>query len=263
MGVGDLAVGIDQRAEFQRSIQNTNSGIEFSAQVLNYGFWPSCISLNNLTLPSKMSECINEYTSWHKKRHEQRKISWTYSLGNATVKASFGKKIYDLQVSTLQAVALDAFNDGNTLTFQDLADVLNLDDDILMPLMHSLSCCKHKVIRKIPANTKIHKTDRFVANSRFISNNRKIRIPMASLDTRERDNKRVQEDRGMAIDATIVRIMKARKSLLHQQLHAEVLSQLAFFKPEPRFVKRRIEALIDREYLERSSENNNMYTYLA
>merc|ERR1712232_1454517 len=129
-----------------------------------------------------------------------------------------------------------------------------------MPLMHSLSCYKHKIIRKTPINNKIHKTDRFVANSRFVSNNRKIRIPMASLDTRERDNKRVQEDRGLAIDATIVRIMRARKTLLHQQLHAEVLSQLSFFKPEPRFVKRRIEALIEREYVERSSENNNIYT---
>jgi cullin 1 len=57
--------------------------------------------------------------------------------------------------------------------------------------------------------------------------------------------------------------MKARKTLSHQQLVAEVLSQLAFFKPQPRVIKKRIEALIDREYLERSSENNQQYNYLA
>lgn len=260
--MNDLAVGVDQRTEFQSAMNNDKPDIDFSAQVLNYGFWPSCINVD-LTLPPQMKECVDIYTSWHKRRHEQRKISWMYSLGNATVKATFGKKSYDLQLTTLQAVALDALNEGKTVTLNDLADALNLEEEILMPLMHSLSCCKHKVVRKIPASNKIQKSDKFVANVKFSSNNRKIRIPMASLESRDRDSKRVQEDRAMAIEATIVRIMKARKTLLHQQLQAEVLSQLAFFKPEPRIVKRRIEALIEREYLERSAENSNVYNYLA
>ena len=44
---------------------------------------------------------------------------------------------------------------------------------------------------------------------------------------------------------------------------AEVLSQLAFFRPNPKVITRRIEALIDREYLERDPEVANAYRYLA
>jgi cullin 1 len=91
---------------------------------------------------------------------------------------------------------------------------------------------------------------------------RKIRIPMASLEE-SHNVKRVEEDRGIAIEAAIVRIMKARKTLAHQQLVAEVLTQLSFFRPDPKVIKRRIEALIDREYLERDAENSNNYRYLA
>jgi cullin 1 len=42
-----------------------------------------------------------------------------------------------------------------------------------------------------------------------------------------------------------------------------VLAQLSFFRPNVKVVKRRIEALIEREYLERSPDQPNTYRYLA
>ena len=56
------------------------------------------------------------------------------------------------------------------------------------------------------------------------------------------------------IDAAIVRVMKTRKSLSHKLLVAELLSQLKFPMAQSD-LKKRIESLIDREYLERDREN--------
>jgi len=75
--------------------------------------------------------------------------------------------------------------------------------------------------------------------------------------------RKLDEDRSVAIEAAIVRIMKIRKQLGHQQLISEVLTQLSFFKPNSRVIKKRIEALIDREYLERDPNNETFYKYLA
>ena len=58
---------------------------------------------------------------------------------------------------------------------------------------------------------------------------------------------------------------RQRKELAHQQLVLETLSQLAAqFKPEVNMIKKKIEALIEREYLERmEGANVDSYRYLA
>jgi cullin 1 len=198
------------------------------------------------------------FKEWHDKKLQKRKLTWMFSQRNASVRGTFGKRSYDFQVSTLQAIALNALNGGVSLTFEELSRNLSLEEPILKPLMHSLSCGKYKVITKNPPGNKINTTDSFTANAKLSCNMRKIRIPMASLDS-SLNTKRVEEDRSIAIEAAIVRIMKARKTLQHQQLLSEVLAQLAFFNPNPRVVKKRIEALIDHKYLERSTDNAHVY----
>jgi cullin-4 len=65
-----------------------------------------------------------------------------------------------------------------------------------------------------------------------------------------------------AVDACVVRTMKARKTLPHAALVAEVIGQLKF-PASGADVKRRIESLLEREYLERDEEQPNAYNYLA
>jgi len=259
--LNDLAVGSEQKSEFDQRMEQQDTKLSFGVQVLTIGNWPS-YKAPEVALPPQMSKCMEVFKEWHDAKHQKRRLTWVHSLGNATVRATYGKKFYDLQVTTLQAVVLNAFNDGSSYAFTELKEKLNLDDITLKPLMHSLSCGRHKVISKSPASNKIQSTDSFSPNAKFSSNMRKIRIPVASVESSHNKN-RVEEDRSVAIEAAIVRIMKARKTLPHQQLVAEVLSQLAFFKPQPKVIKKRIEALIDREYLERSSENMQHYNYLA
>lgn len=63
--------------------------------------------------------------------------------------------------------------------------------------------------------------------------------------------------------ACIVRIMKSSKRLKHSDLLQEVIKQLApRFAPTPSDIKKRIEALIERDYLDREADLKT-YNYLV
>ena len=52
--------------------------------------------------------------------------------------------------------------------------------------------------------------------------------------------------------------------MMHNQLVMEEINQLnALFKPDPRVIRKRIEDLIVREYLERDKDDMQKFRYLA
>jgi cullin 1 len=255
--------------------------MEFVVQVLTTGHWPAQKALDQIRLPHAMHKATTAFADWHQVTHPSRRLTWSFALGSALVKGTFNKKSYDIQVSTLQAVVMLSFNsDGlagaagsGALSFMQLMESLDMPEEILKKVLHSLSCGKFKVIKRIVAagnggeggeasSKLIHNSDSFVFNDAFTCPMRKIRIPMALLEDNH-DMKRVDENRSVMIEAAAVRIMKARKTLEHGQLISEILGQLSYFRPDPKLVKRRIEALIEREFLERDPENPNFFRYLA
>jgi len=155
------------------------------------------------------------------------------------------------------------FEGDGELAFDAIVSATGLEEGLVKKLLATLTISKFKVLKKSGSNPKaIEDDEKFSPNTQFQCPQLKLKIPPPI--TEETHNKeRVVEDRSIAIEAAIVRIMKARKQLSHQQLVSEVISQLAFFKPNPKVIKQRIEHLIEREYLERDQNQASTYRYLA
>lgn len=81
-------------------------------------------------------------------------------------------------------------------------------------------------------------------------------------DESKKTNEMVMQDRQHQIDAAIVRVMKTRKTLAHKLLMNELMTQLRF-PVSATDLKKRVESLIDREYIERDPSDAQIYNYLA
>ncbi|KAH0765575.1 hypothetical protein KY285_001446 [Solanum tuberosum] len=264
--VTDLTLVRENQASFEEYVSNNpiaNPGIDLTVTVLNTGFWPSYKSFD-LNLPTEMIRCVEVFKQFYQTETKHRKLTWIYSLGTCIINGKFEPKSIELVVTTYQASALLLFNASDRLSYQEIMTQLNLSDDDVVRLLHSLSCAKYKILNKEPSTKTISLTDVFEFNSKFTDIMRRMKLPLAPVDEKKKVIENVDKDRRYAIDASIVRIMKSRKVLGYQQLVIECVEQLGrMFKPDVKAIKKRIEDLITRDYLERDKDKPNLFKYLA
>lgn len=80
----------------------------------------------------------------------------------------------------------------------------------------------------------------------------------------KRTNASIEDDRKHYLDAAIVRLMKARKEMSYEQLKVATIDAVkGHFVPQVDTIKKRIDSLVEMEYLERSKEDRNKYKYIA
>lgn len=264
--VTDLTLARENQTNFEEYLNENpvaHPGIDLTVTVLTTGFWPSYKSFD-LNLPAEMVKCVEVFKEFYQTKTKHRKLTWIYSLGTCNIIGKFDPKPMELIVTTYQASALLLFNASERLSYSEIKSQLNLTDEDIVRLLHSLACAKYKILNKEPNTKTVAQTDYFEFNAKFTDKMRRIKIPLPPVDEKKKVIEDVDKDRRYAIDASIVRIMKSRKVLSHQQLVMECVEQLGrMFKPDFKAIKKRIEDLITREYLERDKDNPNMFRYLA
>ncbi|TYH06219.1 hypothetical protein ES288_A08G139300v1 [Gossypium darwinii] len=269
--VTDVVLAKENQSSYQEYLRNNpdvHPGLDFTVTVLTTGFWPSYKSFD-LSLPPEMVKCVEVFKGFYGTKTKHRKLTWIYSLGTSHINGKFEPKPIELIVSTHQAAVLLLFNASERLSYSEIVAQLNLAHDDLIRLLHSLSCAKYKILNKEPSSRSISQSDSFKFNPNFTDKMRRIKVPLPPVDERKKVIEDVDKDRPYAIDAAIVRIMKSRKVMTHQQLISETIEQLSrMFKvcleiSNIKSIKKRIEDLITRDYMERDRDNSHMFRYLA
>ncbi|KAM9795205.1 LOW QUALITY PROTEIN: cullin-4B [Neosynchiropus ocellatus] len=286
----DMELSKDIMVQFKQHMQcqNIPGNIELTVNILTMGYWPSYTPME-VHLPHEMVRLQEIFNTFYLGKHSGRKLQWQSTLGHCVLKAEFkevkshvvvglscgkytvdmcfapqGKK--ELQVSLFQTLVLLMFNEGEEFALEEIKLATGIEDSELRRTLQSLACGKARVLTKIPKSKDVEDGDKFSCNEEFKHKLFRIKINQIQMketvEEQASTTERVFQDRQYQIDAAIVRIMKMRKTLTHNLLMSEVYNQLKF-PVKPADLKKRIESLIDRDYMERDKENANQYNYVA
>jgi cullin-4 len=228
----DQELSRDEMISYKQSLSNTSkTTMDLQVSVLSAAAWPTYPDVR-VNLPAEVARHIEKFDTHYKQKHTGRVLTWKHSLAHIIVKARFNRGIKELVVSGFQAIVLVLFNDisadGN-LSYGDIQSATNLVDDELERTLQSLACTKVRVLTKHPKSREVSKTDTFTINLAFMDPKFRIKINQIQLKETKEENKETHErvalDRQYETQAAIVRIMKSRKTLTHQQLVVEVIEQ--------------------------------------
>nr|CAG4718449.1 unnamed protein product [Naegleria fowleri] len=268
--IKDKSISENLRNDFKTYTSNKSIALpfEFNPEVLTLGCWPQ-MKTDKMTIPQELGICLDAFKKFYDSITQQRKLDWIHSLGTAIVTGRFASGTKEISTNTYQACILLLFNNQAEMTFQEIQNSLNLPPTEVKRNLLALCATKAANILNTDGNKKvINPPDKFSVNADFESPLRRIKIPNVVVQVTQQQkqeiNQKAQEERKYVIDAALVRIMKARKVLKYQELMTETIKQLSsHFLPDPKLIKKRVEDLIAREYLERDAKDSSTIQYVA
>ncbi|KAF5864788.1 hypothetical protein ETB97_006325 [Aspergillus alliaceus] len=266
----DMDVARDEMSAYN-SIQRERRHrlpVDLNVSVLSAAAWPSYPDVQ-VRIPPEIGTAVSEFEKFYYSKYNGRKLNWKHQLAHCQLRARFPKGDKELVVSSFQAIVLLLFNDistNGTLSYQQIQEATKLSDQELKRTLQSLACAKYRVLIKKPRGREVNTTDEFSYNEGFSDVKMRIKINQIQLKETKEENKttheRVAADRHYETQAAIVRIMKSRKTITHPELVAEVITATRSRGVlEPAEIKKNIEKLIEKDYMER--EEGNRYQYVA
>lgn len=234
--------------------------LDFNVQILTDSAWPTFPDF-----PMKLGSIAPYFESFvelFRMKQDKKILRFVPSNGTVTITAAFSGRKYELVLIPPQAVIIELFNYKTSYTIEDICSITIIPMKIVCGMIDSF--IRIGLLNKNNTEKGFKPEDIISLNEKFTSKTIKtiVRAPNISESKTIVASDDIDKQRGFTLDASIVRIMKARKTLNHNQLVEEVLRQITIFVPTVKQIKACIEKLIEREYIERTDEEN-VYNYLA
>ncbi|KAI9842864.1 MAG: hypothetical protein M1837_006885 [Sclerophora amabilis] len=237
--------------------EDLRKAVDTHFHVLGTGFWPLSPPNTPFAPPEVIIKTYERFQKFYFEKHSGRKLTWLWNLCKGDLKANYvrGTKVpHTLQVSTYQMAILLLFNDNDTVSYEEMEKTTCLSRDILDPSLGII--VKAKVLLVEPEGGKIEPGSRFKLNYDFKSKKIRVNLNIAVKSEQKQEvedtHKTIEDDRKLLMQSAIVRIMKSRKKMKHVNLVNETISQITSrFTPKISDIKKCIDILLEKEYLER------------
>lgn len=245
--------------------------------------WPSVLR--------KTMRTFEEY--WlSEKRNDNKTLYWCPKFGLMDMRITYPTRTYEINLSTYAGIIMLlfapqstdasgepvlAFAEKRVLKYEEILELTNIPESELKRQLQSIAVAPRlRLLIKSPMTKEVKIGDEFRLNEKFKSPSSKVKVLTVSAASSRAESKNekqeeaqevsgnIEEGRKQLLNAAIVRTMKSRQKLTHNELIEELFKQLQNrFEPLMAVIKRRIEDLIDKEYLKRDEQAFNLYHYIA
>ncbi|TIB15518.1 hypothetical protein E3P92_01649 [Wallemia ichthyophaga] len=239
------------------------------------------ISQGDVTIPQWMTEELVEFTQYYQGVHANRCLTWNHSLAEVSLNGEFesngGERSEKEIIMPLPAsLILMVFNDkdeGEKVSYDELAQSTGLPEGELKRMLQSLSFGKVKLLQRFKkkdswAGKEIKSSDSFAVVKVLEHPRKRFRLPIITAEVDVEESKEttaeVESARVFALQASAVRVLKARKKINVNELIHEVIADIEkrlTLKNEmglAKQIKQTIEGLIEKDYAERIEGQRNM-----
>ncbi|EJP69716.1 Cullin-1 [Beauveria bassiana] len=262
----DMQISKDLNKEFREHLAGIDSQktMDSTFSILGTGFWPLQAPSTHFQPPTEIGSEIEKFTRFYKHKHDGRKLTWLWHLCKGEIKTGYcksSKTPFTFQVSVYQMAILLLFNEKDSYVYEDMLSATALSAEVLDQALAVILKAKVLLVAggEKPGPGKV-----FNLNYDFKSKKIRVNLNLGGVKEAKQEeaetNKTIEEDRKLLLQSAIVRIMKARKKMKHSQLVSETINQIRTrFLPKVGDIKKCIEILLDKEYLERLDDDELGY----
>lgn len=290
----------DMSTDLTRSF-NASRGAKLSDSlsftVITNGIWPSTVSQPTLayTLPVDIDRAQKAFSVFYLGQHKNRRLTWNQNLGHCVIRVHFENGPKELVLSIPQALVLMQFTDEvQSLTCQQLQDMTGIGEALIVARTIQ-SFTRVGILTKVapgalggdqegggvvagPVSSEVRVNDQFAFNTQFQHVQHRFKVPAflsrdestdasgafifgAKIQDEDAVLQESRLDRQSSLDAAIVRTLKKARTIHLTQL--QTLVRGCFKWPvSAESIKERLDILEEREFVKRSTEDDDVYLYV-
>ena len=117
----DIEMAKEEMKSYRQMLedQGRHITVDLNVNILSASAWPSYPALQ-VNIPQDILLATADFERQYISKHQGRKMEWKHALAHCQLRATFPKGNKEIVVSSFQATVLLAFNEKDTMTYDEL-----------------------------------------------------------------------------------------------------------------------------------------------
>jgi len=262
----DMKQSLTEKTNFYKQTKKEKTKIPIEFFVLQTGSWPFQTNFENVNYPDEVGKAMKDFTDFYTNAHNGRTLTWASEVSTVDVELTYLDMPYVVTMTIVHYEILSSFENEDSLQVGQIGSRIGMSLEGIKKYLRAF--LDNQILLCGVRLEEIDESTRIMLNLKMTRKTNRFRLGIPSTTKTVKQEIRpeiadAQNNQKHYIDCVIVRLMKSKKTLKHNELVADVINEVkSRFPPSTTLIKSCIESLILRAYIKRTEEIN-VYEYIS